>query len=612
MKLLRIIAMLFVVVILYSVPINAAPPTAGSMMWPIGSSKDDVTSEFGWRTHPIFGTRKYHSGIDIGGDYGDNVCAAYDGVVIWAGWISGYGWTVGLSHEGGYKTLYGHNSELAVSVGQRVGKGTVIAYCGSTGNSTGPHVHFQVIHDPGGDPSSIYGGGDQDPYFYLGIPSSGGNGAPSPHSWLDDFLGTRLQNILPFDIQADFLKPIRETIETILKAFTEGMKNLREAVLNIFMILITIDIALAACLWVIDSEKEGDALFSFLVRKVLLYAVLMYFITDWSAAISNFAKDFALSVGASATGKTLADVGAAVADPLDIVQKGASLIGPLFGAFTNYGSIFDIFGKVALSGLHLIAIVVIFGSLLLVVVQIVMACLEFYAICLFGFTSFVFAGFSHTRKYAANAVSGIMAATVKLMFFCFFSLLMQTMVLNITTENMTADLTTKMSANGNFTNIDEFMAAVAKVETGGYAAPYTVYSDDGYGYGKYQISFDNWDAWCAEAGIVPVPSMPWPPEAQEKVARFKMQQYYSETHNWHDVAVLWNVGNLDSTTSLTKGEEYWAKVAGSDGKFEGKAVNIATIYQILLMCVAFVIMGDKLSKLVVSTFGGPGVKIGAE
>lgn len=121
----------------------------GGMIWPINGP---ITSEFGWRTHPIFGSARFHSGLDIGGDYGMAIHAAQSGVVIEAGWIGGYGNTVMIEHGGGVVTLYGHNESLAVSVGQQVNQGDVIAYCGSTGNSTGPHCHFEVRL--GGEPVS--------------------------------------------------------------------------------------------------------------------------------------------------------------------------------------------------------------------------------------------------------------------------------------------------------------------------------------------------------------------------------------------------------------------------------------------------------------------------
>lgn len=124
---------------------------SGAMIWPLNGP---ITSEFGWRTHPIFGTQRYHSGLDIGGDYGLPIVAAASGTVIHAGWISGYGYTVIIDHGGGITTLYGHNESLLVGEGESVSQGQTIAMCGSTGNSTGPHCHFEVREN--GEPVSPY------------------------------------------------------------------------------------------------------------------------------------------------------------------------------------------------------------------------------------------------------------------------------------------------------------------------------------------------------------------------------------------------------------------------------------------------------------------------
>lgn len=124
----------------------------GAMGWPCSGP---ITSPFGYRTHPIFGTTIFHAGIDIGVDYGTPIHAADSGVVVYAGWISGYGNAVIIDHGGGISTLYGHNQSLAVSEGQSVSKGAVVAYAGSTGNSTGPHCHFEV--DVNGSPVNPLG-----------------------------------------------------------------------------------------------------------------------------------------------------------------------------------------------------------------------------------------------------------------------------------------------------------------------------------------------------------------------------------------------------------------------------------------------------------------------
>jgi murein DD-endopeptidase MepM/ murein hydrolase activator NlpD len=103
-----------------------------------------LTSSYGWRTHPITGSRRFHSGQDIGAPMGAPVVAAGSGIVMTSGWLGGYGKTIVIQHNGVQQTLYGHLSEIFVQPGQRIEQGTVIGRVGSTGNSTGPHLHFET------------------------------------------------------------------------------------------------------------------------------------------------------------------------------------------------------------------------------------------------------------------------------------------------------------------------------------------------------------------------------------------------------------------------------------------------------------------------------------
>ena len=122
--------------------------SGGVMAWPTYSTSY-ITSPFGSRLHPIQGVVKDHDGIDIGGRTGDSIYAAADGIVIYAAWLGGYGNAImldnGLTEDGKrLVTLYGHGSEFVSQVGDRVTKGQEIMKMGSTGNSTGPHVHFET------------------------------------------------------------------------------------------------------------------------------------------------------------------------------------------------------------------------------------------------------------------------------------------------------------------------------------------------------------------------------------------------------------------------------------------------------------------------------------
>jgi murein DD-endopeptidase MepM/ murein hydrolase activator NlpD len=122
---------------------NAAKPAPieSGMMMPVDGH---ITSYFGYRYHPILHFTRFHAGLDIGASWGSPIVAAGDGRVVAAGWAGGYGREVQIAHGGGLLSLYGHMSEIVAQPGSFVRQGQVIGYVGSSGLSTGPHVHFEV------------------------------------------------------------------------------------------------------------------------------------------------------------------------------------------------------------------------------------------------------------------------------------------------------------------------------------------------------------------------------------------------------------------------------------------------------------------------------------
>lgn len=123
--------------------------------WPVSG---EISSEYGWRESPFKSRRKtFHDGIDIANQVGSPILAAGDGTVTFAGWKPVYGKTIEIDHGYGIVTMYGHNSQLMVKSGEKVRKGQQIAMMGTTGRSTGPHLHFSVIK----------AGATQDPQIYL-------------------------------------------------------------------------------------------------------------------------------------------------------------------------------------------------------------------------------------------------------------------------------------------------------------------------------------------------------------------------------------------------------------------------------------------------------------
>jgi len=121
----------------------SATYVGGEMMWPVPGNST-ITSSFGNRVHPITKVVTMHTGIDISCPLNTEIVAAQSGTIIYSDWYGGYGKVIMIDHGGGYATLYGHNNSLIVTVGDVVKKGDVISKSGSTGFSTGPHLHFEV------------------------------------------------------------------------------------------------------------------------------------------------------------------------------------------------------------------------------------------------------------------------------------------------------------------------------------------------------------------------------------------------------------------------------------------------------------------------------------
>jgi len=120
---------------------TAPPEYSSSYVWPCGGS---ITSEFGWRIHPIYGDSRFHAGVDIGASSGTPVASAGNGTVISAGWNGGYGNCVIVDIGNGLSAVYAHLSEINVSSGETVSSGQTVGAVGSTGDSTGSHLHYEV------------------------------------------------------------------------------------------------------------------------------------------------------------------------------------------------------------------------------------------------------------------------------------------------------------------------------------------------------------------------------------------------------------------------------------------------------------------------------------
>lgn len=147
---------------------SSLTPSATGFIRPLAHGY--ITSYYGGRIHPIFGTASYHSGVDIAQSTGTTIMASNKGQVVGAGWYEGYGYAVLVYHGAAgydYTTLYGHMSSISVSMGQAVSRGQKLGEVGSTGWSTGPHLHFQAMYGNGYNLSSTF-----DPFNLVYMPLS--------------------------------------------------------------------------------------------------------------------------------------------------------------------------------------------------------------------------------------------------------------------------------------------------------------------------------------------------------------------------------------------------------------------------------------------------------
>ncbi len=129
------------IVRLLSIGQGSAVRGSGQFIWPV---RGQITSGYGYRKHPIFRSIKFHSGLDIGVRYGTAIAAADGGKVLFTGWWGGYGLATIIDHGNGFSTVYAHQSKTYIKKGQQVQKGQTIGAIGSTGYSTGPHLHFEI------------------------------------------------------------------------------------------------------------------------------------------------------------------------------------------------------------------------------------------------------------------------------------------------------------------------------------------------------------------------------------------------------------------------------------------------------------------------------------
>lgn len=580
-----------------------------------------LTSCFGWRIHPITGTKKFHSGVDLAGDYGDPVKAALGGTVTEACWIDGYGYTVIINHGHGYSTLYGHNQGFHVSAGQKVKKGQLIADMGSTGNSTGPHCHFEV---------RVNGSVDDPGKYIPGLARlEEQKGGKLIEGGATDF------NDKPkvLEITEDFAKPLRDFAEQIGKIFEKAISLIKDFVWQIFIILAVIDFALSAMYKSIGEEDDGQSFVSWFLYKVIFLGLLIYFLNNWGEIIGSIALNGFPALGSMAVSSTLEDTGKILSDPTSIVQKGLFLVVPIINEAMKLDEPFS-FTDFVLSSFNPVdnviqTVCLIFGTLLficflLIGIEIILAYVYFYATILFSFTGFMFASLKHTRKWASNGINGIFASSLTLMFFCIFSVMLQFSMEKLTMPEILSYQTKvdEIGATDKIKSIEEAMIRIKAVESSGN---YEVYNYEGSGaYGAYQHMPEFWDGRCQNyinAGgslclaehdnpaNAPKTKYSWCPENQDKVTEFVLEGLYNDYGDWNEAVRCW-VGGKGNRHSAAA-DEYLEKCLNAKGRseYESRTLAVGLLIQLTVLVLMFMFMADRISRMINKYFGGMGFKL---
>ena len=536
----------------------------GSLNWPVPTPPAVMTSAFGYRIHPITGNVRHHSGVDLAGDFGDTIYAAGDGIVDVAsvGDNGGYGNLVIIDHGNGLKTYYGHNSTVDVTPGQKVIAGEPIATMGSTGASTGPHCHFGTeLNGVFVDPGLFVSGMAKMEAEQFGSRIDGGD--PTAATDFDD-------SDVSLEVSADFAKPLKDVIDTFVDLLTKALGIIKNYIWQIFACLMAMDLAISAMYKGLGAGGNDEHTFtSWLFYKIIIYGVLIFMLMNWGDFIGNLALEGFPQIGALAVGESMDTAGKAVSDPTKIVQKGVEIIVPIINEALKVHGFLDLFTE----GFTFL-LCAVFGCIFLILfmiigIQVAKAYLYFYFTILFSFVNFMFAGLKQTRKWASNGINGIFAASLNLMFFIIFTVMLQFTMQNLVVGDFVETKTTvsEVGSTAKIISLDDCMARIRAVES--YGGNYHCDNGQGY-YGAYQIdygNYNNWDNWCREyeqsGGILihdgdnytrwnsygdkdtapePGTEYPWAPQNQDAVARYKIEGYYKEYGSWEAACRAWNQG----------------------------------------------------------------------
>lgn len=388
-----------ITVVLAVLLIILAPATATAESWPI-------TSGWGQRWHPVFGGLRFHDGVDFGLDSGVAVPAAAGGTVEYAGWYGGYGLYVEIDHENGTSSFYGHLSGITVTTGQKISKGQLLGYVGSTGYSTGPHLHLGYWVN----------GESADPVPFLQSSGWAISDIPDPNAPIDvahDLDGYPDPGTINWDLTSFY--EFGKSLEDIIKIYADGcrtaMTYLRNEVFNLLWLLGVIRLCWLMMRKIIDGNSFDG---SFWIQFLLQYGFLFYFASNWASLVDELIAPI-FSTGAAEFAGGTSGAAENFSKPGDIVAKGVSLLEPAFNYIARSQFSLNIIGILFCQAVTLL----ILAMFAFIGIALVLYHIEFYALSAVSLLSlpFFLAGgeLAGVKEFPAGVVGALIGSAIKIL-----------------------------------------------------------------------------------------------------------------------------------------------------------------------------------------------------
>lgn len=364
----------------------------------------EITSPYGWRFHPLLLEWKFHGGVDFGLDYGTPVPVVQNGTVEYTAYDDAGGNMVLVDHGNGQETVYMHLAAFAVTHGQQVTKGQTIGYVGSTGYSTGPHLHLGYYLN-----NTL-----QDPLPYLAAQGWTVTNAPATNI-LDGLPGFASPGDMNWDFSGfyEIGAALDEAISTFAAGCKNGLAGLKEEAIYLFWVLAVIDLAWLAMRHAVMGNPPAGNVW---VARILKYGFILFLILNWTEIVDDVIASL-FSTGVPEFFGGAAAYGELFSKPGDVVAKGFHVIEPAFTYLSQNAGIAFLSYITYLACMVLAFLILLF--FLMLGVALVIYNIEFYILAMVAVIALPFGLvggiFSRIKAFPGGVVGALIASAMKIL-----------------------------------------------------------------------------------------------------------------------------------------------------------------------------------------------------